>query len=140
MQLQKAVLDSLYLFNQSPDHSIYTLVEFNHYALFPIIHNKCRIFYEGEQPIGFVSWVWLTKEEGQAFLSEDYVPDETAYKRPDKVDPELELWGIEFIAPFGHARSVMRQMRQHSLNHLGTQIPAHWRRFKQPDRLHKRSF
>ena len=140
MKLQQAVLDTLYLFSQSPDHRIYTLAEFNQYAVLPIIHDKCRLFYESERPVGFVSWVWLTPEEGQAFLDETYVPDETAYERPDTADPSFELWGIEFLAPFGHARRVMREMRQHSFTQLGTNTPVHWRRFKQPDRLHRRRF
>ena len=140
MQLQKAVLDSLFLFNQSPDHRIYTLVEFNHYALFPIMHDKARLFYEANRPIGFVSWAWLTPEEGEAFLSETWVPDEEVYKRPNEIGSRLDLWGIEFIAPYGHALQVMRGMRQHSLQHLGQHVPAHWRRLRQPDRLHRRRF
>lgn len=140
MQLQKAVLDSLFLFNQSPDHRIYTLVEFNHYALFPIMHDKARLFYEDDKPVGFVTWAWLTPEEGEAFLSETWVPDEEVYKRPDKALPDLELWGIEFIAPYGHALQVMRGMRQHSLQLYGPNVPVHWRRLRQPDRLHRRRF
>ena len=140
MQLQKAVLDSLFLFNQSPDHRIYTLVEFNHYALFPIMHDKARLFYEDDKPVGLVTWAWLTPEEGEAFLSETWVPDEEVYKRPNEIGSRLDLWGIEFIAPYGHALQVMRGMRQHSLQHLGQHVPAHWRRLRQPDKLHKRRF
>jgi cytolysin-activating lysine-acyltransferase len=138
MQLQRAVLDSLFLFNQSPDHRIYTLVEFNHYAIFPIMHSKARLFYEDDKPVGFVTWAWLTKEEGEAFLSETWVPDEEVYKRPDKIDPDLDLWCIEYIAPYGHVRPVMKGMRQHSFQHLGQHVPVHWRRLRQPDRLHRR--
>jgi hemolysin-activating ACP:hemolysin acyltransferase len=140
MQLQKAVLDSLFLFNQSPDHRIYTLVEFNHYALFPIMHDKARLFYEDDKPVGFVTWAWLIPEESEAFLSETWVPDEEVYKRPDKALPDLELWGIEYIAPYGHALQVMRGMRQHSQQLYGPNVPVHWRRFRQPDRLHRRIF
>ena len=140
MQLQKAVLDTLYLFNQSPDHRIYTLVEFNTFATFPILHEKCRLFYDGSDPIGFVSWVWLTEQEGDDFLAERFVPAEETYKRPNDLSANLNLWGVEFIAPFGHARHVMRSMRQYSQNVLGQKEPAHWRRLKQPDRLHRKGF
>ena len=85
MKLQKAVLDALFLFNKSPDHRLYTLVEFNHYCLYPLIHQKARLFYKDDKPIGFVSWAWITKEEGQAFLDEKFVPDEITYSRPDVV-------------------------------------------------------
>ena len=136
MQLQKAVLDSLYLFNKSPDHRIYTLAEFNHYCIFPLLHSKAQIFYNGTKPIGFVSWAWLTSDEAQNFLDERWIPDEQAYKRPDIVTEDLQLWGIEFIAPFGSTLKVMRGMMQHSQTVLGQRVPVNWRRFAQPDLKH----
>ena len=140
MQLQKAVLDSLFLFNQSPDHRLYTLVEFNHYCLFPLIHQKARLFYNGDKPIGFVSWAWLTEEEATEFLSERWMPSEEVHKRPDVIDDQYQLWGIDFIAPYGHSTKVMRGMMNHSQSILGKRVPAHWRRFKQPDKVHKKEF
>ena len=140
MQLQKAVLDSLFLFNQSPDHRLYTLVEFNHYCLFPLIHQKSRLFYNGDKPIGFVSWAWLTEEEATEFLSERWMPSEEVHKRPDVIDDQYQLWGIDFIAPYGHSTKVMRGMMNHSQSILGKRVPAHWRRFKQPDKVHKKEF
>jgi len=60
----QSVLDGLYLFNQSPSHRGYTLVEFQHYFLvFPVLHQKARFFYEDGKPIGLVTWCWLTEEE-----------------------------------------------------------------------------
>jgi len=140
MQLQKAVLDSLFLFNQSPDHRLYTLVEFNHYCLFPLIHQKARLFYNGDKPIGFVSWAWLTEEEAQDFISERWMPSEEVHKRPDVIDDQYQLWGIDFIAPYGHSTKVMRGMMKHSQSILGKRVPAHWRRFKQPDKVHIKEF
>ena len=140
MDLQKAVLDSLYLFNQSPDHRIYTLVEFNHYCIFPLLHQKAQLFYDGTKPKGFVSWAWLTDEEAHNLLQERWVPDEEVYQRPDKITDELQLWGIEFIAPFGGTLKVMRGMMEHSQTILGKRVSAHWRRLKQPDVVHKKEF
>ena len=140
MQLQKAVLDSLFLFNQSPDHRLYTLVEFNHYCLFPLIHQKARLFYNGNKPIGFVSWAWLTEEEAQDFISERWMPSEEVHKRPDVINDQYQLWGIDFIAPYGHSTKVMRGMMKHSQSILGKRVPAHWRRFKQPDKVHIKEF
>jgi len=140
MQLQKAVLDSLFLFNQSLDHRLYTLVEFNHYCLFPLIHQKARLFYNGSKPIGFVSWAWLTEEEAQDFISERWMPSEEVHKRPDVIDDQYQLWGIDFIAPYGHSTKVMRGMMKHSQSILGKRVPAHWRRFKQPDKVHIKEF
>jgi cytolysin-activating lysine-acyltransferase len=140
MQDRNTVLDCLYLFNQSEDHRLYTLVEFNHYCLYPLIHNKAHLFYEDKQPVGFVSWAWLTSKEADEFISERWIPDEAVCKRPDVIDDNYQLWGIDFISPFGHSVKVMRGMMKHSQETLGKRIPARWRRFKQPDRVHKKEF
>jgi len=138
--MQNAVLDSLFLFNQSADHKLYTLVEFNHYCLFPLIHNKAHLFYQSGKPVGFCSWAWLTEEEADEFVAERWVLTEDVYKRPDVIDSKYQLWGVEFIAPFGHSLSVMRGMMRHSQKTLGKRVPARWRRFSQPDKIHKKEF
>lgn len=140
MLLQKAVVDCLFLFNQSEVHRLYTLSEFNHYCIFPLIHQKARLFYDGDKPIGFVSWAWLTEDEADAFLSEMWIPPEEVSKRPDVIDDRYQLWGVEFIAPYGHTTQVMRGMRQHSQSVLGKRVPANWRRFKQPSKVHTKEF
>jgi len=140
MKNRNTVLDCLYLFNQSDDHRLYTLVEFNHYCLFPVIHKKARLFYDGDRPVGFVTWAWLTAEEAEEFLSERWMPDEEVWKRPDVIDDQYQLWGIDFIAPYGHSTKVMRGMMKHSQSVLGKRVPAHWRRFKQPDKVHSKEF
>ena len=140
MKNRNTVLDCLYLFNQSDDHRLYTLVEFNHYCLFPLIHKKAHLFYENDKPIGFVSWAWLTEEEASEFLSEMWMPSEEVWKRPDVIDDRYQLWGIDFLAPYGHSLKVMRGMMKHSQTVLGQRVPANWRRFKQPDRIHTKEF
>lgn len=140
MQLHKAVVDCLYLFNQSEDHRLYTLSEFNHYCIFPLLHKKARLFYDGDKPVGYVSWAWLTEDETEQFLSEMWIPPEEVWKRPDIIDDRYQLWGIDFIAPYGHSTKVMRGMMKHSHTILGKRVPAHWRRFKQPNTVHTKEF
>ena len=140
MKDRNTVLDCLYLFNKSEYHRQYTLVQFNNYCLFPILHKKARLFYENDKPIGFVSWAWLSEEEATEFLSEMWIPGEEVWKRPDIVDDQHQLWGIDFIAPFGHTTKVMRSMMKHSQTVLGQRVPANWRRFKSPDKIHTKEF
>jgi len=138
MQLQKAVLDSLFLFNQSPDHRLYTLVEFNHYCVFPILHSKARLFYDKGKPIGFVSWAWFTDKEAQDFLDERWCPDESVYQRKQSD----QLWGIEFIAPYSpplkFIKKMMKETYQVSTQHLDIDHKVNWRRLASPDQLHTR--
>jgi len=136
----QSVVDGLYLFNHSPDHRIYTLVEFNHFLVFPVIHQKVRFFYEDGKPIGLVTWCWLTEQEADEFLAERFMPDEEHYRRPDTTQDQYQLWGIEFIAPFGHARSVMRAMRDYQKQHRKKTEKVRWRRLKSPDTEIRRTF
>lgn len=131
----KAVVDGLYLFNQSDAHLVYTLAEFNSFFIYPLLAGKCRIFYDGDKPIGLVTWAWLTDEEAEAFLNMDWQPEEATYSR-DRSD---QLWGIEFIAPYGDARKVMREMRKIS-KHLYGDTKCNWRRLHDPYTKHTRSF
>jgi cytolysin-activating lysine-acyltransferase len=132
----KAVVDSLYLFNQSPDHRIYTLTEFNSYLIFPLLHDKLRIFYENGKPVSLVTWCWFTNEQAELFLNEQYQPVESDYAR----DNGDQLWGIEFIAPYGHARQTMRQMKTLHRECYGKSQIVHWRRLYSPDNIIKRKF
>ena len=140
MKGRNTVLDCLYLFNKSEDHRLLTLSEFNHYCLFPLVHSKARLFYDGTAPIGFVSWAWITAEEADEFLSERWMPDEAVWKRPDVINDQYQLWGVDFIAPYGHSIKVMRGMMQHSQSVLGQRVPANWRRFKSPNKIHTKEF
>jgi len=42
MKLDKATVDSLYLFSHSPDHRIYTISEFTSFLVVPLLHEKAR--------------------------------------------------------------------------------------------------
>ena len=136
MDNSKAVVDCLYLFNQSPDHRLYTIAEFNHYLIFPLLHNKLRIFYDGDKPVSLVTWCWFTDEQAEEFRAELFMPDEADYVR----DTGDQLWGIEFIAPYGHARQTMKNMKAVCHDLYGDGNSVHWRRFHTPDKLIKRKF
>ena len=136
----QSILDGLYLFNQSPDHRIYTLVEFNHFLVFPVLHQKARFFHEEGKPVGLVTWCWLTEQEADEFLAECFMPDEEHYRRPDDTQDQYQLWGIEFIAPFGHACQIMRAMREFHNTQRGSKEKVRWRRLKAPDLEIRRTF
>jgi hemolysin-activating ACP:hemolysin acyltransferase len=134
--MSKYVVDSLYLFNKSPVHRDYTVADFSRFVLLPLLHSKLRVFYEGEQPVSLVTWCWLTNQESEDFLNDAYAPDEEAFRR-DRSD---KLWGMDFIAPFGHTILTMRRMRQISSDLYGPQTAVHWIRHKEPQKMHKRTF
>jgi len=135
-EFYKSVHDALYLFSASPDHRIYTLSEFLDFAVAPITTSKIRFFYSEGRPRGLVTWCWLTEAEAGQFLDECWTPTVDVFRR----NSGEQLWGIDFIAPFGNTIQVMREMRRHSKRLYGENTNVHWRRFKQPDKLIIRRF
>lgn len=136
MDKSKAVVDCLYLLNQSPNHTHYTLSEFNSYIIYPILHDKLRIFYDQDKPVSLVTWCWFTNEQAELFFDGQFHPTESDYARTTGD----QLWGIEFISPFGHARQTMKNMKIISHDLYGANHKVHWLRSHSPEKLIKRKF
>lgn len=136
IDLNQAVLDGLFLFSQSEGHRHYTVAEFISYLVYPVLNQKIRIFYEDGKPVALVTWCFLPTDKAEAFLNDDYILTEDDYV----ANEGDQLWGIEFIAPFGNARSVMREMQSVSRTLYGPGRKIHWRRFKSRNSIHKGVF
>jgi cytolysin-activating lysine-acyltransferase len=84
------------------------------YALFqlaalvttPITLDQFRIYRNAKGPVGFVSWAWMSDE-----ASDDYANDRRLLA-PEDISSGSNLWVIELIAPFGHMRSIARDLRE----------------------------
>lgn len=135
----QAVLDGLRLMEVGDIHSRYTPSEVISYLLLPIENNKIRLFYAYDKPIGLVTWCWLTPDKATLFLSDKYTLQEEDYQL-ENPGGDYQLWGVEFIAPYGHARQVMRDLRELHKELYGTTSKVHFRRFYDRHKLHKRTF
>jgi cytolysin-activating lysine-acyltransferase len=122
----KSVLDGLCLFGLSEYHCNYTLLKFSYYFIFALQNNKARLFYEHGEPVGTYTWCLLSHEKSKAFAKDDYLIEEEDYK----AEIGDQFWGVEFIAPFGHAKQMMKDGRDMIHNrypeHRGQAI--HWKR------------
>lgn len=137
LNYDKAVSDGLSLFNMSEGHRAYTVSDLQTYLILPIKYNTIRLYYRDDQPIGLVTWCWLSEENSNLFLNGKYHPteeDHDSTKRTGK-----ELWGMELIAPYGDARRIMRLIRSECLETYGMS-DVHWRRFHDQTRKRKRKF
>lgn len=98
-----------HLMISSPLHRKYQISDITERFIPSLIHNQFR-FYEIEgTPIGFVNWAWLSDEVEQKFITGKYILN---------VDEWLggnNLWFPEFIAPFGHARFIVKDLRNNIL-------------------------
>ena len=135
----RAVGDSIELLTKGDTHSKYTPSEVISYLLLPINTNKIRLYYVDDKPIGLVTWCWLSPTKASSFLEDSYTPTEDDYKL-DNPGGDYQLWGIEFIAPYGHTLQMMRTIRREYKELYGTTTSVHFRRFYDRNKLHKRMF
>lgn len=137
LDFNAAVLDGLYLFSQSEGHRNYLVSEFLAYLVYPVLHNKIKIFYEDGKPIGLVTWCFLPNDKAQAFLNDDYIIQEEDYI----ANEGDQLWGIEFIAPFGKVLHIMKSMQKVQTElYAVSDRKVYWRRFKNRNSIHKGVF
>lgn len=133
----EALEDALEVFRASPTHSKYNVNDIYIYLQLPIQKNCIKIYYESGKPIGLITWCWLTKENADLFLQDKYHPTPEDYSTVTPKDKEL--WGMEFIAPYGHTRQMMRAIRYTTEELYGPQN-VNWRRFHSRDKRRTKRF
>lgn len=134
----KAIGDSLELLTKGDVHAKYTPQEIISYLLLPINNNRIRLYYQDSKPIGLVTWCWLPPYKATLFLEDKYSLTNEDYLL-ENPGPDYQLWGIEFITPYGHAHKVMKAIRKEHKEMYGT-TKVHFRRFYDRNRLHRRTF
>ena len=95
----------MHLMMQSPLHRAYRLQDIEERFIPSLLHNQFRYYEINGTPIGFVNWVWLTDDLEAKYTTGQY---ELAL---DEWVGGSHLWFPEFIAPFGHARAIVRDLR-----------------------------
>ena len=136
LDFKSAVVDGIFLLSHSKYHRYYSISEFISYIVYPVLHGKIKIFYENDKPIGLVTWCFLPADKAQDVLDEEYTLQEEDYVAHEGE----QLWGIEFIAPFGHTRTIMRAMNNEHSKVYGKDRKIYWRRFKTRNSIHKGVF
>ena len=71
----------------------------------PIDLNQFRIYKVNDDPVAFVTWAYLTKECEGRYLSGEYSLAFDDWKAGDRG------WVMDFLAPFGHAKSVLSDLK-----------------------------
>ena len=99
---------------QSPLHRRYTIETFNACFLPGIQLNQFRYYQKGDEPVGFVTWAWLTDDMAAKYQQGNFIPPPTEWNKGPN------LWFIEFLAPFGNARAMIYDLRNGLLKeHIG---------------------
>ncbi|MEK9728085.1 MAG: toxin-activating lysine-acyltransferase [Candidatus Margulisiibacteriota bacterium] len=87
-------------------HQPYLINDFGTAILVPIHLNQFRVYKKGQTPIGFVSWAFLSTDVAEKYRQGNYHLNFDDWKSGD------ELWFIDFIAPYGHIRSIVRDLKK----------------------------
>ena len=132
----KALDDGRFLFLRSPYHKNYGPDEIQAYLVAPCKKNAIRLYYRNDRPIGMVTWCWLEPDKAEQFLKFEYLPVEEDYEKR----PNTELWGLEFIAPYGDGKHIFKAIKEEYKNVYGEEETVRWRRAKDPLKVHKKRF
>ena len=71
----------------------------------PINLNQFRLYKKNTEPIALVTWAFLTKELEEKYATGDYS------LRPKDWNAGDRGWIIDFLAPFGHAKEVIKDLK-----------------------------
>lgn len=126
------LVDSILLFLDSPTHQHYTVGSLYSYVVLPHKFNRLKVFREEGEAIGLLSWAWLSPDRADQF-----VLGLAKLNERDYVNTKGQLWGIDFIAPKGKVRQLLRQAREEHLS-LNSDAEIRFRRLSDPSKVHIR--
>lgn len=97
--------EAVWLYSCSDLHRKWSIGSIHKWILPALKHDQYRIYHRANKPIGFVSWGWLSET-----VESDYV------RQPNKLMPDdwtsgERGWILDFVAPFGDAKHIIRDLR-----------------------------
>ena len=94
-----------WIMGHSKLHQDWPLRSLARWVLPALSAKQYRVFHREGRPTAYVSWAWLTKEAEEAYIRKTNSLDPKAWSAGDRG------WIIDFIAPFGDAKSVARFLK-----------------------------
>lgn len=91
------------LLRDSPYHKSYSEHDIMRTIVAPIRNNKAMIYDDGMKVLAFMSWAFLKPNDAQGYLDRSRKLQPADFKNENG-----ELWFIDFIAPYGNVREVIR--------------------------------
>ena len=67
--------------------------------------DQFRIYKIKEEPIALITWAFMSEEIEKKYLSGEYT------LRPNDWHSGDRAWVIDFLAPFGHAKAVVKDLK-----------------------------
>ncbi len=105
-QSNSAILgDVAWLMMGSGWHRGHSVKDFVRLVMPPIGHRQFRLFYEGEQPIAYVSWASLSPE-----IEKRFIADPSSLDTADWASGEA-TYLVDIVAPKGALGKIARRLR-----------------------------
>ncbi|WP_310620050.1 toxin-activating lysine-acyltransferase [Flexibacterium corallicola] len=86
-------------------HCEYHINDIGAVFLPPIHLNQFRIYRDKQTPVGLITWARLTETVEQDYVNGDYILQPQDWNAGDR------LWCIDFLAPFGHGKQILKDLR-----------------------------
>jgi len=94
------------LMMKSPIHEKFLIKDIKDFVVPPISCNQFRIYKNSkDMPVGYVSWALVSDELEHKMLHEKYCLKHNEWQTGKN------LVFIDFIAPFGHAKKIIKDLR-----------------------------
>ncbi len=107
-QRSRLLGDIVFLMTISESHAQYKIQHLSSVVFPALALGQYRIYHDAKKnPVGFVSWAMLSAEAEQKLLNH------AAPLTPEEWASGDIIYIMEFIAPFGHAQKISKDMKQH---------------------------
>ena len=95
------------LLKGSPYHCKYTQQSIDRCIMPAIGFKKYMTYYDDGKLVGFLSWAFLYEHQVDGYLNKS-----RNLKPIDFMRNQGELWFIDFIAPYGNVRTIIREFQK----------------------------
>lgn len=95
----------IWLLMRSPLHQRYRLADVERYTAPPLLNGQFKLYRNGPKPIAFASWAMMSAEAEERFLGSRGKIEIADWRSGDR------LWIMDLVAPFGHAKQVVDDLR-----------------------------
>lgn len=92
------------LLMRGPTYRKWNTYDIENRIIRPMLCEQFRVYRAGDAPVGFVTWAWWTNVRGDEFVCTKNVPW-------GEWNDGTQPWIVDLIAPFGHLRSIVRDLR-----------------------------
>ena len=94
----------IFLMMSSKVHRDWYIKDIEAWVLPALQLNQYRLLHDNGKPVGYVSWAYLRKEIARAFVEDNAIIPLEEWNCGEMI------WSIDFIAPFGHVRQLVKKM------------------------------